>query len=188
MLHDINLRFTAGEWSLGGTAAAAAGNAVYAPDAITLPVNSSAALSAEDWYDLGAGEPVHVHVSVTEGFAGTENTRVSFQWGFATDAVGTGFAYAFSSRGFGVSELVAAPAAPGNLSTAFAQVSGLVLPWLPMESPDPNNHKFLVMRTVVTGTPGTDNLTAGKIKAYLSVGKGNGIQALKKFHQSGFTV
>jgi hypothetical protein len=188
MLHDINLRFTAGEWDLGGEAAATAGNPVYAPDAITLPVNSSEALSAEDWYDLGAGEPVYVHVSVTEGFAGTAATRVAFQWGFATDAAGTGFAFAFATRAFAVAELVAAPAAPGNLSTDFDQISGLVMPWMPMDYPDPNNNKFLVMRTVITGTPSTDDLTAGKIKAYLSVGKGNGVQALKKFHQSGFTV
>lgn len=186
MLHDINLRFTAGEWDLGTTAA---GATVYAPDAITLPVNSSEALSAEDWYDLGAGEPVYVHVSVTEGFAGTVNTGVSFQWGFATDAGGAGFAFAFGTRSFTASDLVAAdPTVKGNLSTAFDKVSGIVMPWLPMDYPDPNNNKFLVMRTVVTGTAPGDNLTAGKIKAYLAVGKGNGIQHLKKFHQSGFTI
>jgi len=185
---DITLNFTkSNDWDLGATLGSA--DTEYAPDTITLPTDT------QSWDDIGGGHDLLVAIHVVEAFASGGASQVRFDVGLATDNAGTGFYRIGETKGLTIAEMnsVQTSADPdgddsvGLLNRAGGAASAILIPLRPLEldlDGTPKG-KFISLRAVETASAA---LTQGKVQAWLTLAKDTGVQGLKHFHRSGFTV
>ena len=130
-----------------------------------------------------------------EAFASGGAATVRFDVGLATNNAGGGFYRIGETKSFSIAELnsVQTSADPdgseslGLLNQDSGAASAILIPLRPLEL-DLNNTpegKFVSLRAVETGSAA---LTQGKVQAWLTIAKDTGVQGLKHFHRSGFTV
>mgnify|MGYP003108993160 CR=1 FL=1 len=183
-MKDFNLDFASDEWDIGAIASSG-GTTNYATDVVTLPTDT------QSWDDVGAGGELNVQVSITETFVGGGTPTVTFEVGLADDNAGTnwvtiGTSGAIAEADLGaatIAETGGAPFPSGDVGTVIIKLDSLA-----NDLAGSAQGKFLSLRAVISGSSPTNDLTAGKVKAWLGFGKGNGVQNLKHFHRSGFTM
>lgn len=183
---DIMLNFTkSNDWDLGATLGS--GDTEYAPDTITLPTDT------QSWDDIGGGEDLYVAIHVVESIDSAGSPQIRFDVGLADDNAGTGFYRIGETKGFTKAELtVTAPdftagseANVGVLQPAAANAILIPLRPLEIDLDGSTKGKFISLRAVETASVA---LSEGKVRAWLTIGKDTGVQGLKHFHRSGFTV
>ncbi|MGA0397092.1 MAG: hypothetical protein ACO3O3_08020 [Ilumatobacteraceae bacterium] len=189
---DIALNFTkSNEWDLGATLGS--GDTEYAPDVITLPTDT------QSWDDIAAGEDLYVAIHVTEDFASGGSAGVRFEVVLADNNAGLNSYRIGETKNFSMAELssVQSNADPdgsdsvGLLNSAKGSAGAILMTLRPLEldlddgSAQVLEGKFLSLRAVETGSAA---LTQGKVQAWLTFAKDTGVQGLKRFHRSGFTI
>ena len=174
---DISLNFTkSNDWDLGADLGAS--DAEYARDVITLPGDT------QSWDDFGAGQDLVVAINVTESFASSGDPTCQFEVGLATNNAGGSFYSLGLSRAFTKAQLTA-QGDTGILNPAVANLFMIPLKPLDLDLDNTPNGKFISLRAVNAVSTA---FTAGKVQAWLTMSKGTGVQNLKHFHESGFTV
>lgn len=192
---DINLNFTkSSDWDLGSLGA---NGQAYAPDTITLPPDT------DSWDDIGGGQDLFVAIHVVEDFSSAGGATVRFDVGLADNNAGSNFYRIGETKAFTMDELssVQTNADPdgsdstGLLNSTYGAAGAILIPLRPLElelddntATAPLNGKFISLKVSETSIAPGNALTQGKVQAWLTIGKDTGVQGLKRFHRSGFTV